>query len=162
MQVDISAKIISIPRHCVCCGAAPTVDLAAKASKKRGNTQYTNSWSFPYCSSCASHVAGQNSAVSVLVVGLILSLFFIFIIGWWSLIIVVLSIVGWFMQSDNAKSSCGPNCVSTGAAVAYLGWHGTVHSFFFASRDYARKFMIANSGKLVNLTNIHHELLKSS
>jgi hypothetical protein len=85
-----------------------------------------------------------------------------FFIGWWSLVVVALSIAGWVMKSNEAKSSCGPNCASSGAGVLYLGWHGTVHSFFFTSSDYATKFMAANSGKLVNLTSAHHDLLKSS
>ena len=162
MKVDVSAKFISIPRYCACCGDTPTVDLAAQASKKSGNTQYTKSWSFPYCSRCAGHVAGQNTAATILVVGLIAAFIFMFFVGWWSLIVVGLSIAGWVMHSNQAKSGCGPNCASSGAAVIYLGWHGTLHSFFFASRDYAGKFMAANSGKLVNMTSAHYDLLGSS
>lgn len=162
MKVDVSAKLISIPRCCACCGDPPTVELAAQASKKRGNTQYTNSWSFPYCSRCAGHVAGQNTAATILVVGLIAAFVSMFFVGWWSLLVVGLSIAGWVMQSNQAKAGCGPNCASSGAAVTYLGWHGTLHSFFFASRDYAAKFMSANSAKLVNMTSAHHDLLNSS
>lgn len=162
MKVDVSAKFISIPRCCACCGDTPSVELAAQASKKRGNTQYTNSWSFPYCSRCAGHVAGQNAAATILVVGLIAAFVLMFFVGWWSLIVVSLSVAAWVMQSNQAKSGCGPNCASSGAAVAYLGWHGTLHSFFFASRDYAAKFMAANSGKLVNMTNAHYDLLNGS
>lgn len=162
MQVDVSAKFISIPRFCVCCGDTPTIDIAAQASKKRGNTQYTNSWSFPYCSRCASHVTQANSAATILVIGIFTAFVLMFFIGWWSLAVLGLIIAGWKIKSNESKLSCGPNCVSSGAAVAYLGWHGTLHSFNFASRDYAAKFMAANSGKLVNLTNAHHELLNSS
>lgn len=162
MKVDVSAKFISVPRYCVCCGDTPSVELAAQASKKRDNTQYTNSWSFPYCSRCASHVAGQNAAATILVVGLVGAFVLMFFVGWWSLVVVALSIAGWVMQSNQAKSACGPSCASSGAAVSYLGWHGTLHSFFFASRDYAAKFMAANSGKLVNMSNAHYDLLNSS
>lgn len=162
MKVDVSAKFISIPHCCACCGDTPTVELAAQASKKRGNTQYTNSWSFPYCSRCAGHVASQNAAATILVVGLIAAFVLMFFIGWWCLVVVGLSIAIWVMQSNHAKSDCGPNCTSSGAAVTYLGWHGTLHSFFFASRDYAAKFMSANSGKLVNMTTAHYELLNNS
>ena len=161
MKVDVSAKFISIPRCCACCGDTPSVELAAQASKKRGNTQYTNSWSFPYCAHCADHIASHNSTVHILVVGLIAAFLLMFFVGWWSLLVVGLSIAGWVIQSNQAKSSCGPNCASPGAAVTYLGWHGTLHSFFFASRDYAGKFMAANSGKLVNMTSVHHDLLNN-
>lgn len=162
MKVDVSAKFISIPRCCACCGDTPSVELSARASKKRGNTQYTKSWSFPYCSRCAGHVAGQNAATTVLLVGLIAAVVVMFFVGWWSLVVIGLSIAGWGIQSNQAKSGCGPNCSSSGAAVTYLGWHGTLHSFFFTSRNYAAKFMAANSGKLVNMTSTHYDLLNGS
>lgn len=162
MKVDVSAKFIIIPKYCTCCGDTPTVDLAAQASKNRGNTQYTKSWTFPYCSQCASHVKDHNTAATILVFGLIATFVFMFFIGWWCLVLVGLSIAGWVMQSNQVKSGCGPDCTSSGAAVTYLGWHGTLHSFFFTSRDYAGKFMAANSGKLVNMTNDHCDLLSRS
>lgn len=162
MNVDVSAKIISIPRYCVCCGDTPTIDLNAQASKKRGNTQYTNSWSFPYCSLCAGHVAEENAAGIIFGVGLIAAFIFMFFVGWWALIIVGISIFGGIMQSNKANSTCGPSCASSGPAVTYLGWHGTLHSFSFSSHDYASKFMVANSKKLVNLTSAHRDLMNYS
>lgn len=162
MRVDVSAKFISIPRYCACCGDAPSVELAAQASKKRGNTQYTNSWSFPYCVRCAGHVSAENAAAIIFAVGIMAAFVLMFFIGWWSLIVVGLSIAGGVMQSNQAKTRCRPNCASTGAAVTYLGWHGTLHSFQFTSRDYAAKFMAANSGKLKNMTNTHFDLLSGT
>jgi hypothetical protein len=162
MKVEVSAKFISIPRYCACCGDTPTTELSAQASKKRGNTKYTNSWSFPYCARCAGHVAGRDTAATILAVGVIVAFAFMFFIGWWSLAVVGLSIAIWIVRSNRAKSDCGPNCASSGAAVNYLGWHGTMHSFFFASRDYAAKFMSANLGKLINMTSAHHDLLNNS
>ena len=128
MKVDVSANFISIPRSCACCGDTPSVELAVKASKKRSNTQYTKSWSFPYCSSCAAHIELQNAAATVLFVGLTVASLLMFFVGWWCLIMVGLSIAGWKIESNQAKSDCGSNCASSGAAVIYLGWHGTLHS----------------------------------
>lgn len=162
MKVDVSAKIISIPRHCACCGDSPSVDLQTKATKKRGKTQYTNSWSFPYCLRCADHVAAHNMAMMFLVIGFVASFVFMFFIGWWCLIAAGLGVAACIAKINQAKEMCGAACVSSGSAVSYLGWHGTLHSFSFVSNDYAVKFMHANAGKLVNLTSSQHDLLNRS
>jgi hypothetical protein len=40
-------------------------------------------------------------------------------------------------------------CRCEGPAVEYEGWYGTVHTFYFASEDYAAAFRRANAGKIV-------------
>jgi hypothetical protein len=162
MRVDISAKTISIPRHCACCEGIPTVDLQASASKKRGKAQYTNSWSFPYCGQCAAHIARYNFAIGVLVVGLVVGLGGMLFVERWYAAIAVLGIVGWIALLSSARSMRSATCVCSGAAVSYLGWHGTLHSFHFVSRRYGLHFMHANRNKLVNLTPGQHQMLGSS
>jgi hypothetical protein len=162
LKVDVSAKLISIPRHCACCGDSPSVDLQTKATKKRGKTQYTNSWSFPYCNRCAAHVNANNMASMFLIIGFVVAFLLMFSIGWWCLIAIGLAIVAYITKVNQAKSMCDSTCVSSGAAVSYLGWNGTLHSFYFVSNDYALKFMLANSRKLVNLTSSQHDLLNRS
>jgi hypothetical protein len=44
-------------------------------------------------------------------------------------------------------------CCGTGAAVIYDGWHGWVHSFRFRNRDYVRRFVEANAGKVLNCSS---------
>jgi hypothetical protein len=42
-----------------------------------------------------------------------------------------------------------PHCACLDEAVCYEGWYGSVHTFLFASRDYAAAFMDANRGKVL-------------
>lgn len=162
MKVEVSAKNISIPRQCVCCAGTASVDLQASASKKRGKSQYTNSWSFPYCTQCVAHIGRYNFAVGVLVAGLVLGFLGAVFIERWYGAIAGLGIAAWILLLNSAKSMLGSTCVCTGPAVAYLGWHGTLHSFRFASQAYGLEFMLANRSKLVNLTSRQHQLLGGS
>lgn len=41
-------------------------------------------------------------------------------------------------------------------------WHGSLHSFHFASEPYGLAFMRANRSKPVNLTSHQHQLLGGS
>lgn len=43
-----------------------------------------------------------------------------------------------------------PSCCSTGPAVAYDRWHGTVHTFRFINREYSRRFRDSNGKKLID------------
>ena len=43
----------------------------------------------------------------------------------------------------------GPYCCARRQAVFYDGWHGTIHTFHFASRDYRDAFIAANRKKVL-------------
>lgn len=159
MKVDVSAKLINIPRHCACCTGLPDVELRASASKKRGKTQLTNSWSFPYCSQCASHIQRYKLAIGVLIGGLVVAVAGMLFYSRLCAMIALFGIGACILLVGQARAMRGAACACTGAAVSYLGWHGTLHSFDFVSQVYAVQFMRANRGKLVNLTPSQHQML---
>jgi hypothetical protein len=63
---------------------------------------------------------------------------------------------------SRARSMCFGDCASPSAAVQYVNWYGTTHSFQIASRRYAAEFMAANANKLINLTEDARQLLNSA
>ena len=65
---------------------------------------------------------------------------------------VIATVVVFGKKLRNARAECGTNCVGAEAAIAYLGWSGTLHQFEIGSQRFARDFMIANQQKLVNLS----------
>jgi hypothetical protein len=162
MKVDVSAKQISIPRQCACCSGSPSMELQASASKKRGKTQFTNSWAFPYCSQCAAHVGRYNAAFAVLGGGIAVGALGMLFYSSWCALIGIVGVGGWLFLMNSAHAMRGAACACTGAAVSYMGWHGTLHSFHFVSHSYATQFMHANRNKLVNLTQAQHQLLGGS
>jgi len=122
----------------------------------------TNTWNIPYCSMCARHVTvatvgaklGWTLAGLSLVAGGL---------AWWSTqspnvgipvgiagLVGSMLIAGAFMVL--AWRMCSSECVKVRHAVAYMGWHGTLHQFKIASQDFAFAFMLANQKKLVNLS----------
>lgn len=159
MKVDVSAKLINMPRHCACCAGAATTELRATASKKRGKTSESNSWGFPYCAACAAHVRRYSAAFGVLAGGVVVAAIgMMFYSRWWAAIAIPAA-GGCLALLNSARAMRTRSCVCTGAAVIYLGWHGTLHSFRFVSPGYATQFMLANRSKLVNLTPSQQQLL---
>jgi hypothetical protein len=50
---------------------------------------------------------------------------------------------------QHAESLASRDCCTLGPAVAYEGWYGSVHTFWFAHADYAEAFIRANPGKVL-------------
>jgi hypothetical protein len=46
-----------------------------------------------------------------------------------------------------ARGLMSPSCCTPTAAVQYVEWHGTFHTFVFASRAYLESFLAANDRK---------------
>jgi hypothetical protein len=64
-------------------------------------------------------------------------------------------IAQYFMDESakkRAQQLCGPQCVRPDAAVAYLGWNGTVQSFDISSRFFAYELILANPRNAVNVS----------
>jgi hypothetical protein len=59
-----------------------------------------------------------------------------------------------------ARELCSSRCVTPSAAVVYTDWYGTVHTFDVRSREYAALFMLANTKKLLNLTEDARQLMQ--
>jgi hypothetical protein len=51
---------------------------------------------------------------------------------------------------------CATCCEQVAIAAGYEGWHGTVHSFTFASQQFAAAFEQANPGKCLHDGQIQH------
>jgi hypothetical protein len=51
---------------------------------------------------------------------------------------------------------CQTCCVADQLAAKYDGWHGSVHTFFFANREFASAFRRINPGKCLQDGQIHH------
>ena len=47
-------------------------------------------------------------------------------------------------------------CEKESLAAGYAGWHGSVHTFFFQSSQFASAFEQANPGKCLRYGQIHH------
>ena len=64
-QLQVSAKILSWPRQCACCGGEANAELRAAASRTTGKrVQHTTTswWHVPYCNSCLHHKAQYDEA----------------------------------------------------------------------------------------------------
>jgi hypothetical protein len=174
MEVVVSAKTISVPRRCACCGAAPDSELEVTASRTTGKRVVrtrTNSWTYPYCSRCLGHVREIESvgaaavacflvgAVGGLVVGVALS-------GGVGLGFAVIAFVVGAIFDGQRKSrirnQLPSECATAARAVRYLGWNGTVQVFDFVSADYAAAFASANRSKLVNVSSEVYALLEAA
>lgn len=164
MRLELSGHQFTFPTRCACCHASANAQLLVSASKSTGKRVVhtkTQVWDIPYCTRCLSHVkaAAQaaTTAKTLTALSIIAALILCYITSsYLGLILGILGVAGTIMvhnqQLTKARQLCGPSCVSVRAAVAYLGWYGTLHQFEIGSRDFAREFMAANQRKLVNLS----------
>lgn len=62
MRVSVSARVVTTPRKCACCGAEPVRDVDAVAVRRtRGRKTFyfrSSAYGFPYCRKCLAHVVG--------------------------------------------------------------------------------------------------------
>src|SRR6266700_3928561 len=171
MRIDLSGQNFVFPDKCACCGQPPTMELAASASKSRGKRVVhtkTNVWDFPYCVRCVGHVKNAEGARAVAwvlgILSIALSCFLAYLINAMTgMVIVLLALTGtgliYKRQMARARAQCSADCACVGRAMAYLGWHGTLHQFDLHSPYFARDFMVANQSKLVNLSTQGRTLL---
>jgi hypothetical protein len=168
VRIDVSGRQFTFPPICACCNGSADAEMTVSASNSTGKR--ANAWDIPYCRRCVKHVKAADTTVVLswvcgiasVVPGAVL---------WWAGIpylgipIAVVGLVGTVLLYSKLMAKAdgirGPDCVCLGKAVAYLGWHGTLHEFEIASPDYARAFMAANQRKLVNLSHEARELLES-
>ena len=158
-RFQISANFLSWPNSCACCGGNADTKLHASASRttgKRVRHTTTSSWKVPYCSQCVRHKEAYESASNWLVASFVLGLiawFFVakassgsvgFFVG------MVVALLGFWPCSKaqkQARSLMLSSCCSPTSAVQYIEWHGTFHTFVFASKSYLESFLAANSRK---------------
>lgn len=162
-QLQVSAKILSWPRQCACCGGEASGELQATASRttgKRVQRTTTSWWHVPYCTSCLNHKAAYDEASkwSGRGVGAGLGAWLLFGwltgSGWFGLAIcVVLGVLGiWYegKAKGEARRLMCETCAAPSSAVRYIEWHGTFHTFVFENRAYLESFIAANARKTMS------------
>lgn len=169
MLVEVSGYKFTFPQQCACCGSKPDTALTVSASKSSGKRVVriqTNTWDFPYCSQCKEHSKGAEALKPlvkfVVIPLLVVSLSVESYSGYFIFMMVVGTVFLYIKLMNRAKSLLKVGCVCTGKAVGFLGWDGTLQMFEIVSDEYARKFMIANSSKLINLSPKAQQLLGNS
>lgn len=158
-RFQISANLLNWPHSCACCGGDADTKLRASASRttgKRVQNTTTSWWEVPYCLHCIRHKQVFDAASKWLWAGLIcgaLVWFFAtsggnasigFLIG---VAVALFSIWPYCAARARARALMLSNCCSSTSAVSYLEWHGTFHTFIFASKSYVDLFLAANSRK---------------
>lgn len=162
LKVEVSGKLISFPPICACCRKPADTELGASASRSSGKRVVrvtTFAWSFPYCSACVQHTVvlkqGDEAFSLVVIVAGILAVLVCFGSVLAGIATGILGlIIAAFLRSRKEKEArrlCSPECACSKRAVDFLGWQGTVQSFYFWNAKYAAQFMNSNASKLVNV-----------
>jgi hypothetical protein len=174
MRIDASGHSFVFPAACACCCSLSDVEMSVSASKSSGKRVVhtsTNAWDIPYCSRCIGHVNAVESGNRLIGILTFVALFFGAVL-WYAagstmaaastiLMAIAIGLSGRSLTA-RARSQCSTDCACVGKAVAYLGWHGTVHQFEISSPRFAQNFMVTNQSKLVNLSQQARKLLEQS
>jgi hypothetical protein len=174
-EVRVSARLLSWPQCCVCCGGLADTSYQAAFTRTTGKRVIktdTRSWAVPYCSRCRGHVEKARQAKTLLATAIVLGTLGGLLAVWKIaggdshsptvtdiLVGVVVFVVGGGISTGlcmlrsralaAARQLTRTTCPCLGEAVAYCGWYGSVHTFLFASQGYASAFMGMNRSKLV-------------
>lgn len=159
--IKVSARLLSWPHQCCCCGEFPDTELSVTATRAKGvrvirTTSHT--WRVPYCSSCLGHIRRYRRARLLTVLGILVALFSGFVeamsvptVGIAMVAIIISATV--FIRlliRQAAENLTKASCACQFEAVEYLGWHYTIHQFAFVSWAYAKAFATLNSKKIVS------------
>ena len=154
MIVEVSARSVTMPAKCACCGSAADARVQAshEPTPDRRGPGAPVVWMFPSCGACAVHVRTWRS-VAPLARG---------VLGGGALGAVALSLVApavgaatlgaavalaaalVAVRRRRARAQCTPRCPAPGPAVRYLGWDGSAQQFFFAAHSYGTAFVASN------------------
>ena len=139
MRVSVSARILSMPTVCVCCGNPASQTVRATSTRVEGKRVVrtkTSAWEFPHCAACAAHDAVWPgvSAGGVF---------------WLTILTVGIYLYFYVKRRQRALGMCTVACARPRSAVRYIGWSGSVHYFDFHAPRFVREFLIANKSKIV-------------
>ena len=140
MRIAVSAKQLDMPPLCACCGEPSSTTIRVSATRVQGKRVVrtkTSAWSFPFCMRCGEHDREWPAASGFEVLVL-------------TLLTCGLYLYFYVKRRQRALAMCTPACARPTRAVAYLGWHGTVHQFEVGSEVFARAFMTSNARKIVD------------
>jgi hypothetical protein len=173
MRVDVSGRIFNFPHKCACCYATADSSLTISATRSWGKKvvhRESKSWDVPYCSRCVQHLRSVRAAGQFASILSFFSIILGILVGFGTNIYLgigvaisslMVTVFVFARQLKNARAECGLDCVRAEAAIAYLGWSGTLHQFEISSPHFARDFMAANQKKLVNLSSESVALMSS-
>ena len=168
LSVQISAKVLTWPQFCACCGKEPADRrLQASAMREVGVNVVRRTqqwWDVPYCDACIEHVELHERpnkwldfglVIASVVAGLALTKRSEFglapaIVGF-VLVSAFFAAVGIMIGASNrsrARGMMNDCCCVPGRAVYYFGWYGAMHSFAFERRDYIDSFLRLNGKKV--------------
>jgi hypothetical protein len=159
-HVQISARILSWPKVCACCGNEATTKRRTSASKSTGKRVVTTTtcwWEIPYCSHCIEHIEQEKRAIRTLLAGAAVAAIVVLLIGdffnslFTGLVGGILPMAAFVKVSQDMKQGASdlrrPECPCVGPAVEYQGWYGTSHDFVFSNRHYLELFLESNRQK---------------
>jgi len=158
-RVQISANLLTWPRECSCCGGNTDTKFRASASRttgKRVRNTTTSWWEVPYCYQCIRHKETFESAAIWLSVSFVAGAFLWYFVAQSSsamvgfivaLVVVVIGFIPYNKVVNKAKEQMSESCCSLTEPVQYTEWHGTFHTFVFASKAYLDLFLSENSRK---------------
>ena len=158
-EVKVSARILSFPSICCCCGAYnPQGEFLATATRvtgKRVIRTQSRSWGFPLCTKCEKWMHHNSSLkksskwfwklLAITCISGFLSWIFIASIG---VIMATLTLISWIIAAKKANS-IKPNAICTDPPVIYESWNGSVHTFILSNSNFADCFSKSNEKKLV-------------
>lgn len=163
MTIEVSAKILSPPPMCACCGC-PTQSYQSVAAEKERSQQQ---WLFPCCDQCLHHgemwkptltIAEQSSAAGLTAALLGWLIFGLSGVAFGVVMFVAIAALG-YRRQQRARALRTQTCSNCELPVVYLGYYGSIHSFQFSSQFYAVAFARANQKKLVNVEPALQRLL---
>ena len=138
-----------MPDVCACCGGRSEGTQRVTATRVEGKRVIrtkTSWWDIPYCGACCAHDREWPAAS-----GLAILILTAFTCG--------IYLYFYFQRRQRANAMCMSSCARPQRAIAYLGWHGTVHRFDIVQPIFARAFMVANAKKLVGADPRAQQLL---
>lgn len=161
--LQVSAKILTWPRQCACCGGTADSEMRVSASKSKGKrvvTTTTSWWTVPHCSRCVGHINKYATGKSLLVWGIVLAIIvavlglFVSQIMWLGALLGVGIFIGFIVLAQKVKAEAvamtTTSCACADKAVEYVTWHGTVHEFIFSNEEYVKAFTVANRSKTMS------------
>lgn len=140
-----------MPPLCACCGESSSTTVRVSATRVQGKRVVrtkTSTWNFPFCMRCGEHDREWPTASGFEVLVL-------------TLLTCGLYLYFYVKRRQRALAMCSPACARPTHAVAYLGWHGTVHQFEVASEVFARAFMTSNAKKVVGVDDRAREVMST-
>jgi len=163
LSLQISARILTWPHECACCGAEPNGHLKATASRVIGTrTERTTYqwWDVPYCDQCLGHVRAYERPSMWASAGLVASTVVAIAVGMYAhagfaaasfAVIMAVAVSLHFSAQQQSRyeaaARMGKTCAAAHRSVLYTEWYGTMHTLIFVREHYLDAFLSMNAEK---------------